>query len=116
MRWSARLVALMVSVGTLAAAAAAFGEANIHFDAKVRVISGGDRMQYHGRVRSNVEACEVGRTVRISNAGRLIGVTATDETGRFSIKAKAVPDGSSVKFKLKRNGSECDPQTLFVEI
>jgi hypothetical protein len=116
MSWSARIATLIVSVATLAGAAPAIAGTNIHFDAKIRVISGGDRMQYHGRVRSNVEACEVGRTVRITNARRLIGQTATDERGKFSLKADAVPEGSSVKFKLKPNGPECPAQTLFVEI
>ena len=117
MSLSARLGAMAVSVGMLAAAAPAFGGvADLDFTAKVRVLSGGDRMQYHGRVRSSNELCQVGRTVRITNAGRLIGVTATDDRGKYSVKAAAVPDGSSVKFKLKPNGSECPAQTLFVEI
>ena len=117
MSLSARLAAMAVSVGMLAAAAPAFGgAASIDFTAKIRVLSGGDRMQYHGKVKSDVIDCQVGRTVRITNAGRLVGVAGTDESGKFSVKAAAVPDGSSVKFKLKPNGSECPAQTLFVEI
>ena len=117
MSLSARMAAMAVSVGLLATAAPAFGGvSDLDFTAKIRVISGGDQMQYHGRVRSSNEFCQVGRTVRITNARRLIGVAATTETGKFSVKAPAVPDGSSVKFKLKPNGSDCPAQTLFVEI
>jgi hypothetical protein len=108
--------AMIVAVAALAMAGPAFGDANVHFNAKVRVVSHGDQMQYHGRVRSDVEACQVGRTLRISSSHHLIGQTATDDAGKFSIVANAVPDGSSVKFKLKPNGPDCPAATLFVEI
>ncbi len=117
MGWSARFVAMAVAVAALTAAGSAFAEeANLRFSAKVRIISGGDRMQYHGKVRSDLEACQVGRTVRITESGDLIGLTSTKGSGKFSLKTDAVEDGSTVKFKLKPNGPDCPSKTLFVEI
>jgi hypothetical protein len=115
MSTSVRLGAMIVAAGMLAAPAA-FGDANVHFNAKIRLVSHGTQMQYHGRVRSNSEACQVGRTVRISETGHLIGKTATGDNGKFSLVANAVEDGSSVKFKLKPNGPDCPAALLFVEI
>ena len=89
------------------------GDANVHFSAKIRSASHGTKMEYYGRVRSDVEACQVGRAVRIS-AGLLIGQTGTGEDGKFSLVAKPVPDGTTVKFKLTRNGHDCPAQTIFV--
>ena len=109
--------ATIVSVAALAAASSAFAgsEATIHFNAKIRTVSHGDKMEYYGRARSNLEACQVGRTVRIS-AGLLIGQTGTDAGGKFSLVANPVEDGATVKFKLTRNGSDCPAQTLFVDL
>ena len=116
MSLSARLAGMIVTVAALAAASSAFGGAEVQFSAKVREASGSDRMQYYGRVKSDVEECQAGRTVRITSSGRLIGRTRTEESGKYSIVAKRVPNGSSVKFKLKRNGTECPASTLFVEL
>ena len=116
MSWNARLVAIVVSLAALVAPVAAFGEASIDFTAKVRILAGGERMQYHGKVRSDFEACAVDRKVRISVPGREIGELKTDEDGKFSIKADAVPDGSKVKFKLKPVGLECPAKTVYVKI
>jgi hypothetical protein len=115
MSWSARLVALVAAMAALATASSAFGEANVHFNAKIRPASHGTKMEYYGRVRSNVEACQAGRTVRISS-GLLIAQTGTGEDGKFSVVASSVPDGSTVKFKLTRNGRECPAQTITVEL
>jgi hypothetical protein len=115
MSWSARLVVLVVAVAALVTASSALGDANVHFNAKIRTVSHGTKMEYYGRVRSNVEACQVGRAVRIS-AGLLIGQTGTGEDGTFSLVANRVPDGTSVKFKLTRNGRECPAATIFVEL
>ena len=116
MRLSARVVAVIAAMGmTAMAAPASAQDVRQKFDAKVRVLSNGSQFQYHGRVRSNLEFCEVGRTVRISRGGREIVLTSTDERGRFSAKAAAVPDGSTIKFKVKPN-EECDALKLFVEI
>ena len=116
MSWSARLVAVVVAVAAFAAAGSAFAETTIHITAKVRIISGGERMQYHGKVRSPVEECQVGRTVRITSSGDEIGSTETDDKGKFSIKGDAVEDGSKVKFKVKPNGTECPAKTVYVKI
>jgi hypothetical protein len=117
MSWSARLAAVTAALVALAVAGSAFaGEVTVDFTAKVRPISGGDRMQYHGRVSSEVEACQVGRKVRISLSGDLIGKTETRDNGKFSLKADAVEDDSSVKFKFKPNRPLCPSETLFVEV
>ena len=116
MSWNARLVAMVVSVAALVAPVAAFGEASIDFTAKVRVLAAGERMQYHGKVSSDFEACAVDRKVRISNDGNLIGQRVTDEDGKFSINAPAVEDNSKVKFKLKPVGEECPAKTVYVKI
>jgi hypothetical protein len=73
-------------------------------------------MQYHGKVHSDVEACQVGRTVRITSSGDLIGKATTEDNGKFSIKADAVERDSRVKFKLKPSGPVCQSETLFVEL
>ena len=116
MTWRTRLVAVIVSVAALATAGAAFGDANIHFSAKVRVLANSDEFQYHGKVRSNLEACQIGRTVRVTVRGHLIGQTGTGNDGRYSFRAAPVDDGSIVKFKLKPNGPDCPSATLLVEI
>jgi hypothetical protein len=106
---------MVVAVAALVTASSAFGAANVHFNAKVRPASHGTKMEYYGRVRSNVEACQAGRTVRISS-GLLIAQTGTGEDGKFSVVANSVPDGSTVKFKLTRNGRECAAATISIEI
>jgi hypothetical protein len=116
MSWTARMVAVTVAALTLGAAGSAYGDATVHFNAKVRVIAHGAKMDYHGKVRSELLECQADRTIRISLKGHLIAQATTDEDGRFSEKADAVPDGSSVKFKLKPAGPECPALTLYVEI
>ncbi len=116
MSWSARLAAIIVAVAALAAAGSAFArDASIDWTAKVRILSS-DRMQYHGKVSSPVEACQVDRTVRITSSGDLIGKAVTEDNGKYSIKEDAVEDDSRVKFKLKPNAPECQSETLFVEL
>ena len=116
MRRSKGLTAAFAVLATLAGPTAASADTNLHFNAKVRVLAAADEYEYHGRVRSNVEECQVGRTVRVTRGGRLIGKTGTDIDGRFSFRAKPVPDGSTVKFKLKPNGPDCAPAKIFVEL
>ena len=113
---SRSLIAALAVLATLAGAATAFATTNLHFNAKVRILATGDAYEYHGRVRSNVDACQIGRTIRVTVGGRLIGKTGTDVDGRFTFKAKPVRDGSSVKFKLKPNGPDCGPAKIFVQV
>ena len=111
-----RLVGMVVAVAALGAASSAFGGTDVEFKAKIRPVSGGDEMQYYGRVSSDVEECRADRTVRITSSGRLIGTTATQENGKFSLVADPVEDGSSVKFKLKRASADCPAATVLVEL
>jgi hypothetical protein len=113
---SARFVAGIVAVLALAAAGSAFAGTNIHFNAKVRVLANGDQFEYHGKVRSNLEACQVGRKVKISSPGVRLGNAFTDESGRFSRKDDPVDDGALVKFKLVENGPDCPAYKVIVEI
>ncbi|MDX6581746.1 MAG: hypothetical protein QOI10_930 [Solirubrobacterales bacterium] len=116
MSWTVRLVAVIVAVAALAGAGSALADANQHFSAKVRVLAHSDQFDYHGRVRSNLEACEVGRKVKIASRGVKLGYATTDASGRFSRLDDPVDDGAIVKFKLIANGSDCPALKLTVEI
>ena len=112
------MVAVCASLAVIVPAAPAFaGDVDVDFEAKVNPFLNRDEAKYHGRVRSNVEECSVGRKIRITVKGNLIAKAKTDEDGKFGVVAKSVEDGSSVKFKLKPNRSfDCPGQTLFVQV
>jgi hypothetical protein len=116
MSWSTRFVGLIVAVAALAACSTAFAGVDFTFNAKVRIVSGGDLMQYHGKVLSNVEECQVGRKIKIKSPGVKLGSAFTDAKGKFSIKDDAVEDGALVKFKLVAIGDTCPGGKVVVEI
>ena len=120
MNWRSRLVVAGAALAMLAGAGPAFGrlgeDLDVHFDAKVKPVHGGDRYQFSGRVRSNFEECQSGRKVRVTIARHLVGRAVTDEDGEFSLIGDPVESGTSVKFKLKRNRPDCPAQTIFVQV
>ena len=116
MSWRACLLAVCVALLALPAGAPARGDLDVDFDVKVKPIGNGERYAYSGRVRANLEECQVGRKVRVTAARRLIGKAKTDEDGKFKITGDPVKDGSSVKFKLKPNRPNCPAQTVFVQV
>ena len=111
------LVAVCASLAVIAVGAPAFGDdVDVHFDAKVNPFLNGDQAKYSGRVRSSLEECQAGRKVRITLKRHLIAKAETEESGKFSVVADSVDEGSSVKFKLKPNRPDCPAQTVFVEV